>query len=606
MKYQYKKAPCVSDYTITTGLAEQVSDLKTIAKDIPCQNGCPAKTNVPGYIEQIAQGNNDAAYRINLEDNVFPGALGRICVRPCESECRHNWTNIRGPVTICHLKRVSADHHKETFTPLPAWFDATGKKVAVVGGGPAGLAAARNLKRYGHDVTLFEKENYLGGMMVDGIPKFRLPRDIVNQEIDLIVDSGIEVKTGKAVDRAQVETLAAEYDAVLMAAGTMVARNLSLEGAKEEHLISGLKFMKEYNNGEVTQLKGDVVIIGGGFTAVDCARSCARAAKQLVGDDGNVSIYYRRTEQHMAADLNELEEIENENITVRTLSSPVGVKTDESGTLKSVVFIRNKIGKPEAGGKPKITPVEGSEFEVPCDHLVVAIGQTQDWDILPEGVSVSEDNRSNNEKIFSAGDYRTGSMDVIHAVADGKAAADAIDTYLMGSERINRHVWVEATDVDGETGRYREHDQLDPDPMPLLDIPGRAKDDAEVELGFTKEGIHTNAFRCYLCHYKLEINHDKCIQCNWCVEVTPRECISRVARVFKDKDGYIESYMEADLNKDTTYIHMDSNNCVRCGKCLRVCPTGAITMRKATRTACKVDGSGCKTPIHLDLENPTK
>ena len=582
MKYDYDKAPPVHEYSAEQGRLDQPGDMRIIAKDIPCQEACPAKTNVPLYIEYLALDDPDASYRVNLECNVFPGVLGRICTRPCEDRCRHNWTNVNGPVTICHLKRAAADKAADKAQPPAPYFEASGKKVAVIGGGPAGLTTARELKRLGHDVVLYERQAQLGGMMRYGIPKFRLPAAVLDHEIDLIVQTGVDVHTNANVDATKLEALAHECDAVCITVGTMKPHALDIPGVPKEAVISGLDFMAAYNEGQITHLEGDVVVVGGGFTAVDCSRSSARAARRLLGEGKDVSIMYRRTEQFMAANKDELEEITRENIAIRTLVTPLS-GTAKDGKLQSVTFTRNMLAQGTEKGKPRIAPVPDSAFEVPCTHLIVAIGQTQEFEILPEGVSMTEGFDTTRPDIFVAGDFATGSDNVIKAVANGKAVARHIDTYLMGQDRLRDRVSVEVIDNDGYTGRVRDHDIIPAAAMGVIPVLQRATDDNEVESGFTEDDAQVNALRCYFCHYKFEIDQDKCIHCDWCIQAAPRDCIKRLSRLYHDAEGVVEAAIEANLAREGTYIWIDSDECIRCGKCLRVCPTGAITMKKAER-----------------------
>jgi len=573
---RYDFAPKPAEFSVHTGSGHTPLDLKTIARDIPCQAACPAGTNVPEYIRQLVLKDPDASYRINQEHNAFPGVLGRICTRPCEPACRHQWTNTNGPVTICHLKRAAADNKSGPAAPLPPWFDEpTGKRIAVIGGGPAGLVAARELTRLGHAVELFEREPVLGGQMAWGIPEFRLPRDVVQEEVQAIVDGGVEVHTGEHVDRERLAAMAEAYDAVLVAAGAIRGIDLALDGLEEgAEVISGYDFMKRYNTGDPVPVHGDVVVVGGGFTAVDCAR----AARRLLGEEHRVTaIMYRRGEEHMSASPEEIWQLRLEGIEVGTLVNPAAVRC-EDGRVRAVVFDRNVLGDdPEGGGKPPIERVPGSEYEVPCDTLICAVGQTRTLEILPEGVEITAGNRTTHEKIFVSGDFHTGPNDVIHAVADGRDAAESIDELLTGERRLGRWVEIQAAD---DTGRLRDHDLYTPAHMrthPLTDRGGNE----EVELGYDAEEIEINARRCYLCHYKFEIDQDKCIHCDWCIKASPRSCIHPLTRLFTDEDGSPTGRIQANTEPEATYIWIESDQCIRCGNCTRACPTDAIPVRKA-------------------------
>ena len=577
----YEKAFNPTEYSRRTGEGDAALDFKTIAKDVPCQAACPAKTNIPEYIRLIDEGNPDAAHLVNQEDNVLPGVLGRICTRPCETDCRHNWTNTLGPVRICHLKRAASDTTSKPSEPLPPYFGDSGKRVAVIGGGPAGLAGARELKRYGHEVHLFDREQQLGGQVRTGVPAFRLPREALDQDIAAIVNSGIDVRTEQSIDDKVLAQMLKEYDAVLLATGANTPRSLSLDGLDQGMAIEGLTFMSRYNQETPMSVAEEVIIIGGGFTAVDCARSCRR-----LSPGSRITIMYRRGVAQMAANEEELHELAQENIDLETLVSPTSVATD-NGQVTSVTFTRNVLGEPGEDGRPQFVPVEGSDFDRACRTLILAIGQTPDKALLPDGVELANSGRTTHGNLFVAGDFALGNGDAINAIADGKAAAEAMDGFLMGMVRRKQTLAIEAHD---HVNRIRDFDLLDPPDMPTLPLEERDQT-AEVELGWAPEQTDTQAKRCYLCNYKFEIDQDKCIHCDWCIKVSPRDCIRRLSHLNVDEDGAPLDFQEVPASEPekATYIWIDSDQCIRCNKCADICPTNAISLRKADIQSCCAD-----------------
>jgi formate dehydrogenase major subunit len=539
-------------------------DFQWLEKNIPCQEACPASTNIPGYLDAIYRGEFEKAYRINLEANVFPAVLGRVCARPCESACRHGWDGLGDPVAICFSKRSAADFGGQAPVVLEKWFPSSGKKVAVVGGGPAGLAAARQLALLGHDVTVYEKHNKPGGMMNQGIPVFRLPRGIIEKEIGQIEALGVKIVCNTEIGKTiTLSLLAKENDAAVLAAGTLKPNLLDLPGKELKGIRHGLDFLQEVNETGKGDVGKTVVVIGGGFTAMDCARTARRLGAQ-------VKVCYRRTAAEMLVTPGELEELEHEGIPVEYMVAPKAY-AGENGRLRSIRFIRTEMGSPDASGRRRPVEIPGSEFELAVDTVLLATGQFPDTSWLDAG--------SESPNVFSAGDFKNGASSLIQAIGHAKECAREVDRFLTGKERLMDIAVIE--DVE-ETGRIREMDAVPLQPMPSIDLTLRDLTN-EVETGFKKATAPDEAQRCYQCHYKFEIDSDKCIYCDWCVKAKPRpECILKIKKLNRNPDGTVAGWEIAQKADDVNLIWINQEDCIRCGACVAACPVDAISIQKVT------------------------
>lgn len=565
------------------GWIDQPKDFDWLKKNIPCQAACPAGTDIPGYLDAIAQGRFDEAYRINLRDNVFPAVLGRVCTRPCEPACRHGWKGLGDSVAICFSKRSASDfmqdHKPVVLSPM---FPASGKKVAVIGAGAAGLAAARELALLGHAVTVYEQHSEPGGMMVQGIPEFRLPREIVRKEIEQIKLTGVQFKCGVSIGKdIGVDQLSSSHDVVIIAAGTSRPVIPDIPGVETPGVQSGLAFLQAANAGGHPAAGRRVVVIGGGFTAVDCARM----AKRLGAVD--ITVYYRRTEQEMYIHGAEVDEMRREGIAFEAQIAPRSFSRNSSGI--SVRLARTTPGPVGPDGRRGFVVDAGTEKNVEADLVLLATGQERDdrWARNLMADSNKHSHHTADRRIFIAGDFMNGAGSLIDAVASGKSCARAVDHLLTGKTRIKEMGFVEPA---AKTGRTREMDALPRQSMPALEVPERSVR-AEVETGLSKEVARTEASRCYLCHFKFEIDNDLCIYCDRCLKVKPvDDCIVKVKQLVHDPDGRITGYEASTSSKDYNMLYIDQSKCIRCGACKDVCPVECISLQKVSmRSVCMSD-----------------
>jgi len=464
----------------------------------PCKAACPAGVNVQGYLALAGQGKFKEAYELIRRSIPFPSVCGRVCLHPCENECERG--KVDEPVAINAIKRFVADYvlaQKRLKTePIPRKY---GEKVAVVGSGPAGLTAAYELTKMGYPVTVFESLRELGGMLRVGIPKYRLPKNVLDKEIELVESSGVEVRTNTTIGKdLTVDGLLRQgYVAIFFAAGAQKSRKLGIKGEELKGVIPALEFLKRVNLDKRTEIGEKVVVIGGGDAAIDAARTALRhGAKE-------VTVLYRRSREEMPACPSEVQEAEKEGVKLHFLASPTRILGEESHVV-SVECIEMRLDKPDESGRRRPVPVKGSEFVVEIDTVIPAVGQALDKNLLPKNMKLSlygtvavdpTTLQTNLPGIFAGGDAVKGGATVIDAIADGKRAAISIHRYLRGEDmwagREERTTRVEKISKAGIEKKARQV-------MPLLPLTRRLSD-KEVELGFTEDMVREEANRCLAC-----------------------------------------------------------------------------------------------------------
>jgi len=577
--------------------ATDVKDPRYYHKVVDCQWACPAHTNVPGYLRLIAQGRFDDSYMLNRESNVFPGILGRVCDRPCEPACRRGRVEEK-PVAICRLKRVAADNRGDITDRLPKAGPRNGKRVALVGAGPASLTVANDLLPLGYEVTIFEKNATPGGLMRINIPSFRLPAQVLDEECDYVIRMGAKMQYSSPV--ASLKGLLAEgYDAVFVGTGAPKGKELDLPGrwdAKEQVHI-GIEWLANVHFGHVERIEKRVLIIGVGNTAMDCCRT----AKRVGATD--VKVVARRGRKHFKASPWELEDAEEELVDIVENHAPKRFVI-ENGKLVGMEF-EQLAWSEDASGKQS-SKLTGTVI-IPCDAVILAIGQDNSFPWIERDIGVEFDTKwgmpvvdkvthaSTKPGIFFGGDAAWGPENIIWAVAHGHAAAISIHNHCQGipiterpadgmtlvSAKMGMHSWAYDNDYDLAKRQKMQHEELT---KRFSDL------HVEVELGYTAEQAALEVGRCLNCDIQTHFSAPLCIECDACVDVCPTNCLTittnsdpldalRQRLSAPALNMKQEIYLSDALPQTKRIMVKDEDVCLHCGLCAERCPTAAWDMR---------------------------
>jgi formate dehydrogenase beta subunit len=575
-----------------------VQDPEYFHKVVDCQWACPAHTPVPEYIRLIAEGKYTEAYMINWDSNVFPGILGRTCDRPCEPACRRGRVEDK-PVAICRLKRVAADYKGEVKSLMPKGpFKPNGKKVALIGAGPASLTVARDLAPLGYEVHLFDEQYKGGGFMLSQIPAFRLPETVLDEEVDYILDLGIHSYFNTYVSSLK-EVLEQDYDAVFVGTGAPRGRELKIPGREEgaANIFIGINWLGSVAFEHTNTIGKTVIVLGGGNTAMDCCRT----ARRLGGED--VKVIVRSPFADMKASPWEKEDAMHEDIPIIDNHVPKSFVVEDD-RLRGVMFEKVEAVYDE-NGKRSLVPTGEPEVFYPADDVLVAIGQENAFPWIERDIGVEFDKwempvvdrntfQSTHPKVFFGGDAAFGPENVITAVAHGHQAAISIDLLCQGQDvnanrpapnvnlhsmKMGIHEWAYDSQID-------EYQRLVVPQAPKTKTLVNRKQ--EVELGFDRLAGYEEAQRCLNCDVQTVFTGPKCIECDACVDICPTSCITFTA---DGEESDLRTRLKApainpkqdlyvgDGLKTGRVMVKDEDVCLHCGLCAERCPTAAWDMQ---------------------------
>ncbi len=606
-------------------------------ENIPCQEACPVRTNCRGYLNLAAAGEFEKGWELALDPNPLASICGSVCAAPCETACRRK--EVDKPLSIRYVKKFLSDWTHENIRvdgrpytqPASPVFGPPRQRVAIVGAGCAGLGAASDLSKLGFGVTVYDALDQAGGTALAGVPPFRLPREVIDRDVNGIVNENVQLRLSTYVGRdVTLRQLHDDHDAVLVTAGCFEPNYPGIPGEDSTGVMAGIVFLERAYRSRPVEVGKRVVVLGGGYTAMDCASTSWR-----LGAD-EVYIVYRRSRDEMVVDEEELAETEREGMTFVYLASPVEVLADAQGHVRGVKFVRNKLGEPDRSGRRSPELIPGSEFEIPCDTVLLALGQAPDATFLSDftefrvkrwrDVKVDPDTfQTAVPKVFIAGDYRTGPTTIIEAVAEGRSAAQQIARFLdplavavnvpeyheiVTLRRSSTPDNVGQIALEGELARVYHNMSVDYDRIPRQEMTKLGKRDRrglflEVNQGYTEAQAIAESDRCLKCNFNIEIIGELCIICGGCVDVCPMDVIHMVDMSDIVDDGAIPGVTEAKKWQQGVAFFLDETACIRCALCVIRCPTDAITMNRYGTVMPTVGKALPKESIddeiHLDL-----